>query len=50
MDWNKVTGNIVFDVKMDFTVKPFWALDGHREPDTIGSIYAGVVPRESARI
>ena len=27
--WNKVTGHLVFDVKMDFTRKARWVLDGH---------------------
>ena len=48
--WNKVTGHLVFDVKMDFTRKARWVLDGHKTPDPIGSTYAGVVSRESIRI
>ena len=48
--WNKVTGHLVFDVKMDFTRKARWVLDGHKTPDPIGSSYAGVVSRESIRI
>jgi hypothetical protein len=28
--WSKVTGHMVFDVKMDFTRKARWVLDGHR--------------------
>ena len=38
--WSKVTGHLVFDVKMDFTRKARWVLDGHRTPDPIGSSYA----------
>ena len=48
--WSFVTGHIVFDVKMDFTRKARWVLDGHKTPDPQGSTYAGVVSRESVRI
>lgn len=48
--WHKVTGHLVFDVKMDFTRKARWVLDGHKTPNPIGSTYAGVVSRESVRI
>ena len=48
--WAKVTGHLVSDVKMDFTRKARWVLDGHKTPDPIGSTYAGVVSRESVRI
>ena len=48
--WSKVTGHIVFDVKMDFTRKARWVLDGHKTPDIVGSTCAGVVSRESVRI
>ena len=48
--WNKVTGHLVFDVKMDFTRKARWVLDGHKTPNPLGSTYAGVVSRESVRI
>jgi len=50
VDWHKVTGHIVFDVKMDFTRKARWVLDGHKTPTPSGSTYAGVVSRESVRI
>eukprot|EP00957_Ditylum_brightwellii_P148896 11336908-Ditylum_brightwellii.AAC.1 len=30
---NMVTGHIIFDVKMDFTRKAIWVLDGHKTPD-----------------
>jgi hypothetical protein len=48
--WSKVTGHMVFDVKMCLTQKARWVLDGHRMPDVTGSTYAGVVSRESVRI
>ena len=48
--WKQVTGHLVWDVKMDFTRKARWVLDGHKTPDPIGSTYAGVVSRESVHI
>lgn len=42
--------HIIFDVKMDFTRKARYVMDGHRTPDPDGSTYAGVVSRESIRI
>ncbi len=48
--WTPATGHLVFDVKMDFTRKARWVLDGHKTADPIGSTYAGVVSRESVRI
>ena len=48
--WSKVTGHIVFDVKMDFTRKARWVLDGHKTPNITGSTYAGVVSRESVQV
>lgn len=44
--WSKVTGHMIFDVKMDFTRKSRWVLDGHKTPSVEGSTYAGVVSRE----
>ena len=48
--WTKVTGHIFWDMKMDFTRKARWVLDGHKTPDPEGSSYAAVVSRESVRI
>ena len=48
--WTKVTGHIIFDVKMDFTRKARWVLDGHKTPNPVCSTYAGVVSRDSIRI
>ena len=48
--WHQVTGHMVFDVKMDFTRKARFVLDGHKTADPVGSTYAGVVSRESVRI
>ena len=47
--WNRVTGHLVFDIKMDITHKARWVLDGHKTSDPISSTYAGVVSRESVR-
>ena len=30
--WSKVAGHLVWDVKMDFTQKARWVLDGHKIP------------------
>eukprot|EP00957_Ditylum_brightwellii_P107688 8215726-Ditylum_brightwellii.AAC.1 len=35
---------------MDFTRKARWVLDEHKTPNPVGSMYAGVVSRESVRI
>ena len=48
--WKAVTGHIIFDVKMDFTRKARWVLDGHKTPALNVSTYARVVSRESVRI
>ena len=34
--WSNVTGHLIWDVKMDFTRKEIWVLDGHKTPDPIG--------------
>eukprot|EP00957_Ditylum_brightwellii_P041140 3114357-Ditylum_brightwellii.AAC.1 len=41
--WKKVTGHLVWDVKMNFTRKARWVLDRHKTVNPIGSTYAGVV-------
>jgi hypothetical protein len=41
--WSKVTGHHVWYLKMDFTLKARWVLDGHKIVNPIGSAYAGVV-------
>ena len=48
--WRKVTGRLIFDMKMDFTRMALWVYDGHKTPDPIGSTYVGVVYRGSTRI
>ena len=48
--WKKATGHLIWYVKMDFTRKSRWVLDGHRQGQPEGSTYAGVVSRESVRI
>jgi hypothetical protein len=41
---------MIFDVKMDYTRKARWVLDGHKTPPPERSTYAGVVSRDSVRI
>ena len=48
--WEKASGHLIWDVKMDFTRKARWVLDGHKPPDPIGSTFAGVVSCESIPI
>ena len=48
--WNKSSGHLIWDVKMDFTRKARWVLDGHKTPDPIRSTFTGVVSRKSVRI
>ena len=48
--WKQVTRHLVWDVKMDFTRKARWVLDGHKTSDPIGSTYGGVLSRESVHI
>ena len=45
--YTKVSGHLILSVKMDFTRKARWVLDGHKTPAPLGSKYAGVVSRES---
>ena len=45
--WHKVTGHLVWDVKMDFMHKARWVLDGHKTLDPEGLTFAGVISRES---
>ena len=45
--YTKVSGHLIWSVKMDFTRKARWVLDGHKTPDPVGSKYAGVGSRES---
>ena len=44
--WRKVSGNIIFDVKMDFTRKARWVKGGHWTPDPVIPSYYGVLSRE----
>ena len=48
--WKRASRHLIWDVKMDFTRKARWVLDGHNTPDPIGSTFAGVVSCESVRI
>ena len=49
-DFKPASCHIIFDVKMDFTMKARYVLDGHGTPDPDGSTNTGVVSRESIRI
>ena len=42
--WKQVTGHLVWDVKMDFTRKARWVLDGHKTLDPIGSTWSRPEP------
>lgn len=48
--YEKVSGHLIFDVKMDFTRKARYVLDGHKTEKPSISTYAGVVSREGRRI
>ena len=48
--WKRASGHLVFDVKMDFTRKARYVLDGHKTETPEISTYAGVVSKESIRI
>ena len=48
--WTKATGNLIWDVKIDFTQKARWVKDDHRTVDPLGTNYAGVVSRDSVQI
>ena len=48
--WRPVTGHLVFDTKMSFERKARWVSDGHETPSPLGSTFARVASRESARI
>ena len=45
--WKKVTGHLVWDVKMDFTQKASLVKDRHKTPDLKGGNFAGVISRVS---
>ena len=45
--YTKASGHLIWSVKMEFTRKTRWVLDGHKTPDPVSSKYAGVVSRES---
>ena len=40
--YTKVSGQLIWSVKMDLITKTRWVLDGHTTPDPVGSKYAGV--------
>ena len=48
--WKRASGHLIWDIKMDFTRKARWVVDGRKMPDPIGSTFAGVVSRKSVQI
>ena len=50
MSYKKTSGQIVFDIKIDFTRKAQWVINGHKNSVPERSTYARVVSRESTRI
>ena len=48
--WEKSTDNIIFDANMDFMRKARWVKDGHCNPDSETSSYAGVVSLDIIQI
>ena len=48
--WHAVTEHIIFDLKIIFTRKARWVLDGHKTAEPKISTYSGVVSREIVRI
>ena len=47
---SKESGHLIFDVRMGFTRKSQWVLNGHLSADPVGSTYDGVVFRDSVCI
>ena len=47
--YKKSSGNLIFDINMDFKRKARWVKKGHLTPDLEDSKYAGVVSRDSVR-
>jgi hypothetical protein len=41
--WTRASHHIIWDLKMDFTRKARWVLDGHKLPTPEGSTYSGVL-------
>ena len=39
-EFTKVSGHLIWSVKVDFTRKARWVLDGQKTPDPVGSKYA----------
>ena len=48
--WSNVNGHFIWDLKTDFTRKERLVLDGHKNPNPIGSTYSGVVSSNSVCI
>jgi len=48
--WKLATDHLIFYVKMDFTRKARYVLDGHKTENPAHSTYAGVASRDSVKI
>ena len=48
--WTKASGNLIWDIMMDFTQKARWVKDSNMTADLLGTNYAGLVSRDSVRI
>ena len=46
----KLSGHLIYDIKMDFTWKVRWVKDGHKTPNSETSSYAGIMSQDSIRI
>ena len=42
--YTKVSGHLIWSVKMDFTRKASWVLDGHKTPDPVVVEFWGLLP------
>ena len=45
--YSKLSGHMIYSMKMDFTRKAIWVKDGHRTTDPETSSYAGVFQGKS---
>ena len=44
--WSKENGHLIYYLKIDYTRKAIWFLEGHRSADPDGSKYAVVIYRD----
>ena len=48
--WHKATGQVIWDVKMDFMRKARWVKEGHKTPNPTRTNYLGVILQDSIQI